>query len=286
MDHPPFLANWHTHTFRCKHAAGDVADYCAAARRAGLTTLGISDHTPTRDGRWSGVRMDYALMPDYIAAIDAAAAAFPDMRLYKGLECEWVPAFGRGWFADDLRGRFGLDFIALAPHAFTMASGDGPWYNSFLRDLTIDQDAWLRGYARYVTEAIATGLFDYIAHPDLIGCFCTAWTPECAAVARDIAQAARDAGMPLEINTSGFRKPPVKDDDGTVRPQYPWLPFWRIVAEEGAAAIVNTDAHAPDLIAATLDAAYALADAAGLRLHMPLSLADMRAPATPRRAAP
>ena len=26
MNHPVFLANWHSHTFRCKHAAGDVAE--------------------------------------------------------------------------------------------------------------------------------------------------------------------------------------------------------------------------------------------------------------------
>ena len=29
-------ANHHTHTYRCKHATGDVDDYCRAARRAEL----------------------------------------------------------------------------------------------------------------------------------------------------------------------------------------------------------------------------------------------------------
>ena len=276
MDHPAFHANWHSHTFRCKHAAGDVADYCAAARRAGLTTLGISDHTPTKDGRWSGVRMDYALMPDYIAAIDRAAAEYPDIRLFKGLECEWVPAFGADWYADDLRARYGLDFIALAPHSFPLEAGDEHWCNSFLRAPGIDQPAWIRGYTRYVIEAIGTGLFDFVAHPDLMGCFCTAWTPDCAAAARDIVQAARDARMPLEINTSGYRKPWVADDDGRTRPQYPWAPFWRVVAEEGATAIVNTDAHAPDLIDASLDEAFALVLETGLKAKAPLAPADMR----------
>ena len=107
-----FRSNWHSHTYRCKHAAGDVTDYCAEAMRAGITTLGISDHTPTMDGRWDSVRMDYAQMPDYIEAIRFAAAAYPGIRLYAGLECEWVPSFGLDWFEGDLRGRFGLDFIA------------------------------------------------------------------------------------------------------------------------------------------------------------------------------
>jgi histidinol-phosphatase (PHP family) len=276
MDHPDFIANWHSHTFRCKHAAGDVADYCAAARRAGLAILGISDHSPTKDGRWAGVRMDYALMPDYIAAIDRAAAEYPDIRLYKGLECEWVPAFGRSWYTDDLRARYGLEYIALAPHSFTLEAGDGRWCNSFLRGPEIDQKAWVKGYARYLVEAIGTGLFDFIAHPDLIGCFCTVWTPDAAAASRDIAQAARDARMPLEINTSGFRKPWVTDTTGETRAQYPWLPFWRIAAEEGATAIINTDAHVPGLIAETRDEAFALADAAGISVKVPLSPADMK----------
>ncbi len=271
MTSPLFRSNWHSHTYRCKHAAGDVADYCAEALRAGITTLGISDHTPTMDGRWDSVRMDYAQMPDYIDAIRFAADTYPGIRIYAGLECEWVPSFGLDWFEGDLRGQFGLDFIAFAPHSFTMEAGSEHWHNSFLRSPTIDQKAWVRGYARYVVDGIDTGLFDYVAHPDLIGCFCTAWTPDCAAAARDIAQAARDAGMPLEINTSGFRKPWVKDDDGTVRPQYPWLPFWQIVAEEGTRVILNTDAHAPSLIAASLNEAYDLADAAGIEISIPIS---------------
>jgi histidinol-phosphatase (PHP family) len=271
-----FTANWHSHTFRCKHAAGDVIDYCAEAMRAGITTLGISDHSPTLDGRWPGVRMDYALMPDYINAIRYAAVAYPGLRLYAGLECEWVPSFGHDWFEGDLRGRFGLDFIAFAPHSFTMEEGSEHWYNSFLRSPAIDQKAWVRGYARYVVEAIGTGLFDYVAHPDLIGCFCTAWTPDCAAAARDIAQAARDASLPLELNTSGFRKPWVTDDDGATRPQYPWAPFWEVVAAEGATVMVNTDAHAPEFLAASLTEAFALADAVGLEIRSPVSPADMR----------
>ncbi len=272
----PFLANWHTHTFRCKHAAGDVADYCAEARRAGLTTLGFSDHTPTRDGRWSGVRMDYAEMDGYIAAIDRAAAEFPDLRLYKGLECEWVPAFGRDWFEDDLRGRFGLEYIALAAHSFSTPDAPEAWHNSFGRDPSMDQKTWVASYARYLVGAIGTGLFDFVAHPDLLGCGCTAWTPDCDAAARDIVQAARDARMPLEINAAGFRKPWLADDDGTLRPQYPWAPFWRIAAEEGATAIVNSDAHSPDNLTANIADAFALADSVGLAIRSPISPADMR----------
>ena len=40
------IANYHTHTFRCGHAEGNERDYAENASRAGLKTLGFSDHTP------------------------------------------------------------------------------------------------------------------------------------------------------------------------------------------------------------------------------------------------
>ena len=45
------IHNFHTHTYRCKHAAGDVADYCKAAVGFGMKTLGFSDHSALPDDR-------------------------------------------------------------------------------------------------------------------------------------------------------------------------------------------------------------------------------------------
>ena len=52
--------NLHTHTYRCKHAEGDVNDYCREAAKAGLSIVGISDHVPFPDNRWLDVRMHYS----------------------------------------------------------------------------------------------------------------------------------------------------------------------------------------------------------------------------------
>lgn len=275
LTHNNFISNWHSHTFRCKHATGDAADYCETAVKAGLQAIGIMDHSPTRDNRWCGVRFEFSGIPDYTAAIDRAAAAYPQLKVFKGLECEWVPAFGRDYYETELRGKNGIEFIGGAPHSFYLsAEDDTHWYNSFLRSPTVDQKAWTVNYTKYVVDMISTGLFDFIAHPDLIGCFCTSWTDECTAAAKAIAQAARDARIPLEINTSGFRKPAVTDDDGTVRSQYPWIPFWQIAAVEGATAVINTDAHAPDLINASIDEAFDLVEKSGVKVIFPLKPED------------
>ncbi len=41
-----FIANYHTHTKRCRHAVGEDREYVEAAIEAGLKVLGFSDHTP------------------------------------------------------------------------------------------------------------------------------------------------------------------------------------------------------------------------------------------------
>ena len=35
------VKNYHTHTFRCGHASGDVDDYCVAAKEHELQVLGM-----------------------------------------------------------------------------------------------------------------------------------------------------------------------------------------------------------------------------------------------------
>ena len=62
--------NYHTHTYRCHHATGDVIDYAKAAIEAGLTTLGMSDHVALPDNRWNNVRMSMPELDDYEEAIE------------------------------------------------------------------------------------------------------------------------------------------------------------------------------------------------------------------------
>ena len=94
--------------------------------------------------------------------------------------------------------------------------------------------AVLDRYVSQVIEGIETGLFSYIAHPDVLrfegdpaeydrGC-------------RRICVRARELGIPLEINLLGLK-------NGR---HYPNESFWRIAGEEGNAVILGSDAHRPE----------------------------------------
>lgn len=257
-----FQSNWHTHNRRCGHARGDFIDYAKAARHAGISVLGISDHCPIPDNRDFEVRMEYTELPGYIDGFRSARDSVPGVELHLGVELEHyrdiLPSYAEKLLS------LGVEYIVGAPHFFM--SADDEKISSWFKIAERDQPRRALEYGDFVVEMIESGLYAFIAHPDLIGCFCDRWLPECETAARGIAHAARNGGIPLEINTSGYSKP-WKTDTGTgmTRPQYPWEPFWKTVAEEGATVMVNSDAHAPELIAQHFDEASALCRRCGIQ---------------------
>lgn len=257
------IHNFHTHTYRCKHAAGDVADYCKAAVDFGMKTLGFSDHSALPDDRWIQSRMEYEILGDYIAAIDQGRLDFPELTILKGMECEYIEEF-HAFYEDELLGAQGFDYLVGASHVVTV---NGGWVASY-------GGGWnavaLRGYADYTIAMMETKLFDFIAHPDLFGnCYAT-WDDDARACSRDILVAAHELDVGMEINALGFRKQAAKPADNPY-PLYPWLPFWQLAAECDVKVIINSDAHTPgDLQAAT-------GQAQELRLELGLREMDIAA---------
>lgn len=262
MNRPEFKANWHTHNFRCRHALGDFIDYAIAAREAGISVLGISDHCPTPDDRDCGVRMRLAELQGYIDGFRAMRDAVPGVKMHLGVELEHYGDIFPG-YAESLLAA-GIEYIAGATHFFCLP--DGTLISSWNEVPADDQPLHALAYGDFVAGMIESGLYAFIAHPDLMGCFCDHWLPECEEATHKIARAARNCGIPLEINTSGYNKP-WKTDTWTdaTRPQYPWEPFWEVVGEEGAAVLVNSDAHRPDLLMQHIDDAFALCDRCGIK---------------------
>lgn len=261
--------NWHTHTYRCHHAQGDVADYCREAVRQGLTTLGFSDHTPLPDGRWKSVRMTLEELAGYTQAIEAARAEFPSLTLLKGLECEYIPEF-ESFYRDHLLGTCGLDYLVAGAHWYPHQGAWAPLYTTGMTP------AMLRDYVDYVIRTMQTGLFAFVAHPDLFGVAYALWDAEAQACARALLSAAAELQIPLEINGYGLRKPTMETPAGP-RHKYPWLPFWELAAECGAAAVLSSDAHEPENVATGLRETEAIARRYGLQVVLdPVTAAQAR----------
>jgi histidinol-phosphatase (PHP family) len=231
--------------------------------------LGFSDHTPLPDGRWADFRMGLDRLDEYEAAVRRAREEQPTLIVLLGMECEWMPEL-RGFYEDELLGARGYDYLVGASH---LTEIDGEWRGSF--DNTTTAHA-LGAYAEQCVRTLESGLFAFLAHPDIIGCCNQAWTADTRACARDICQASARLGVPLEINGLGFRKPRIDSADG-LRAPYPWAPFWEVAAEEGVRVVLNSDAHHPDHVLANYD------DVAALRDRFALVEADLSHLATSPR---
>lgn len=231
--------DYHTHTYRCKHAIGDVQDLASNALSQGLEVLGVSDHTALPDNWCPEIRMDISELPGYVEAIEIAQQEFPQLTILKGMECEYQERY-YNFFREDLLGKWQFDYLALGQHIFYCEGELVYFWKGGMKGVKE-----LRAYTEATVQGIESGLFAYLAHPDAFGHFYEAWDEETKACSRYIIEAAEAYRLPLEINGNGFRKGRIHTAQG-LRFYYPLKQFWEIAACYNVQVVINSDAHQPE----------------------------------------
>ncbi len=241
------MKNFHTHTYRCKHAEGDIIDYIKMAKLKMVTELGFSDHTPLPDNWWPHVRMEKEALGEYVKTVEEAKAAFPEIRILLGLECDYAPEY-EGFFKEEILEKYKMDYLIGSIHGFRYEGEIIGCFNENGFDKKM-----LTAYADQYIKAMESGLFTFMAHPDLFCLSVDGWSEELMAVSIYILQAAKALNMPLEINTSGILKSMEMN-----RPEiaFPKREFWELAGRFGVKGIVNSDAHSPQKLLANMDAGY------------------------------
>ena len=222
------IANYHTHTPRCNHAVGSEEEYIRCALQAGLKTLGFSDHTPYTfpKGYYSSFRMKPEELPGYVDKVLTLRKAYAgQIEISLGLEVEYYPKF----FPElvGLLKDHGIEYLLLGQH---FVGNETEGWGSI--GPTADKDHYTL-YCNQTIEAMQTGLFTYFAHPDLVNF--VGDEKFYRAESRRLCRAARECGIPLEINLLGIR-------EGR---HYPNPTFWECAAEENCPVILGVDAHQP-----------------------------------------
>lgn len=221
--------NLHTHTTRCRHARGRENEYVEAALESGFRRLGFSDHTPYwfPGEYYSRFRMFPHQLPEYVDTVLSLRDQYQDrLDIRLGLEAEYYPAYFPELIAR-LRDT-PVEYLLLGQHYIGNEIGDhySGWETA--------DETLLRRYCAQVADAMYTGLFTYLAHPDLIH-----FTGDPAIYRshiRTVCKASNDCNVPLELNFLGMRE----------NRHYPNPEFWRMAAEEGCSVVFGCDAHAPE----------------------------------------
>lgn len=255
------LPDYHTHTARCGHAAGEPEDYVKAAQAIGLTALGVADHLPLLPRHDPELTMRLDELDDYIADVQALQQAHPGYVLL-GVEADYRPDT-----IDEVAAVLGehpFDYVIGSVHFLGGWGFDDPRHVDLYRSHDINE-LW-REYLDLVGQAAETGLFTILGHLDLLKKFGyhpgDSVRPELERLVERVAR----AGVLVEINTGGLRKPAGE--------AYPSAEILALLHRAGVAVTFGSDAHRPSEVGRDFEQAVRLARSAGYRSFAALEPAD------------
>lgn len=234
--------NLHTHTVLCKHASGNVSDYCRSAVTSGLKVLGISEHSPFPDDRLLRTRPSYSQREDLRKDMEDAVKAFPSLTVLKGMEMDVDETLPEEYYKRELKEYFDLDYMCTGVHFVQKPDGS---YIHIGVNLHYDMET-VRLYTEKTVSLMKSGIYDFITHPDMFCASVEDYTPELEKCLRQIIETALETGVYMELNAYGFRKPEVTYDNGISRHPYPLKKFWVLAAEYDAPFVCFSDAHKPE----------------------------------------
>ncbi len=245
------IADYHLHTPLCKHASGAPEEYARRAVERGIEEIGFSDHSPMPPGFDPEWRMSIGQYGDYVDMVRACRKAFPGLVIRLGLEADYHP--GTEGFVREILGRHEFDYVIGSVHFLGDWGFDNP--ENAGRFEGRDLHATYAEYYGLVAALARTGLYDIVGHPDVIKKFGHRPSRDYEPLERAALEAVAEAGMALDVNTSGLRRP--------AREIYPSLRILRAARSMGIGITFGSDAHEPGRVGDAFADAAAHAKAAG-----------------------
>ncbi len=185
--------------------ADNVDRYLAAAAEAGIAELGVSEHVyrfTQALGLWRHPFWEEQARDD----LDAYCEFVRGTPLRLGVECDYVPA-AEDRTAALLEAR-DFDYVVGSVHFVGDAAVDHPGWDVW--ESKGDPDEVWRRYFASLAECARSGLFDILAHPDLV----KVWGSGRPLPGRDprnyyepAVEAIAESGIAVEVSTAGLRKP-------------------------------------------------------------------------------
>jgi histidinol-phosphatase (PHP family) len=222
--------------------------YLDVARARGVRELGFAEHVYRfrealevwRHPFW--VECAHDSLDDYVQFVGAADG------VKLGLEVDWLP--GREEQLSVLIDAHPWDYVIGSVHFIAKGAVDHDGYDAWE---SADADEVWSAYFRALGDAAASGLFDVLAHPDLV----KVWGARRPAPQRPLRHyyelampAIESADVAIEVSTAGLRKP--------VGEIYPARELLEMCVAAGKPIALSSDAHEPETIGHGYEAAVAL----------------------------
>jgi histidinol-phosphatase (PHP family) len=252
------LTDYHVHlrpddldqTAASAFTAANAERYREVASDRGIEELGVAEHvyrfTAALDVWQHPLWVDYA--HDDLDAYCSFVREETDLRL--GIEADFVP--GREERMRELLEARDWDYVVGSIHFLAEGALDYDEYDVWTSGRSADH-VW-RTYFTWLGEAAASGMFDVLAHPDLVkywGPGARPWPERDLRFYYDLAmEQIAGSGVAVEVSTAGLRKP--------VGEIYPSSALLEMLVDAGVPLALSSDAHAPDQLGFRYDDALKL----------------------------
>ncbi len=262
------LITTHTHTGYTNHGEGSVEELISAAVALGASTIAVTEHYPMTDAfdPEHYLAMPADKMDAYLADIEAARAAHPNIEIITGTELDWLGA-------DEDRDLKPADFepfslVLGSVHFVDRWAFDDPNVRDRWETVGAD-DIWRRYFEIWCDAVTSDGPFQVMSHPDLAKKFGYYPSFDLQPLYDQAAEACASAGRMVEVNTSG--------NYYACKEMFPAPAFLAALCHAGVPCTVGTDAHKPEHVLRDVDKAYQLMYEAGYRkVTVPTADGDRR----------
>jgi histidinol-phosphatase (PHP family) len=251
---PSVLTDYHLHlrsdaldaTAAEHFTLANVERYRAVASERGIAELGVSEHVYRFAQALEVWRHPFWIenAHDDLEAYCSFVRGQTDLRL--GIEADFVP--GREDRMANLLAACEFDYVVGSVHFLRDEAVDMEEYGVWGKGHSAEQ-IWRR-YFQTLGEAARSGLFDVLAHPDLV----KVWGAERPLPEGDLRAyyelamgGIADSQIAVEVSTAGLRK--------RARELYPAPVFLQMCVEAGAPVALSSDAHSPEEVGADYDRA-------------------------------
>jgi histidinol-phosphatase (PHP family) len=229
------------------HTVEAVERFVEVAGRRGIDEIGFSEHVyyfeetrPLWSAPYHVERCRHPLEPYVGAVVEAKRRGHP---VKLGIEVDFVPE--REDETRELLAPYPWDYVLGSIHFLGGAGIDGE--PSLVEEVGVE-GAWRRYYDALALAA-RSGLFDALAHPDLVKMYGPEIPWDWAALVEAL------DGPCLEVSSAGLQKPHGK--------LYPNPDLLREARARGRPITLASDAHVPETLGCDLDRAIEHARAAG-----------------------
>lgn len=243
------MFDYHLHNKSCGHATGDLEDYVIYAIKIGFNEIGFSGHTPFEylPDNGSIPREKYGMSETklewYFSEIENLQSKYSEQIIIKkGMEIDYM-AWNKDAifnFINQISER--VDYIIGSIHMIK-SPGIGIWSiddSKFIKNYQIlGVDNVYNQYLDELTDLVRSGMYDIIAHFDLVKKF--GFRPEKKNLYLDrvnkILDLIKEKNIAVEFSTAGYRK--------KVNENYPEEAIIREIIRRNIPIVMNSDAHNP-----------------------------------------